>query len=482
MQRVTQGLAGLEAELQRDLALLNYPPAPWVPERTAPDGSACLDVLVVGGGMCGVSAAFALRRLGIARIRVIDRAEAGLEGPWLTSARMERLRSPKHLTGPAQGLPKLTFRAWYEAQHGEAAWGSLGRIPRAMWAEYMSWYARVTGAGTESRHALLRLSPAEGCVAAEITGPSGKKGSVHARKIVLATGRDAQAQARIPGPLRPFAGTLVRHSGEEIDFEAVRGKRVAIIGVQASAFDNAGVALEAGAASVTILGRAPAMPRINKAKQIVYAGFVHGFPELPDAEKLGILGYIFETRIAPPRESVLRVSAHANARIELGCEVLAARRAGDGLMLETTRGAYPADLVVLGTGYGIDIAATPELERLAADIALWRDKVPAGAGLADFLSFPYLDAGFRFTERRPGAAPHLRDVHCFTHAAMVSLGNVANDIPAVSEGADRLARAIAIDLYRADYATHWRRLVDYVEPELLGDEAPAVTNWAPPVE
>jgi hypothetical protein len=31
---------------------------------------------------------------------------------------MLTLRSPKQLIGPDLGVPSLTFRAWYEAQHG----------------------------------------------------------------------------------------------------------------------------------------------------------------------------------------------------------------------------------------------------------------------------------------------------------------------------------------------------------------------------
>lgn len=120
----------LEAALAQSLARLNHPPAEWVPELPGPDGRPAADVLIAGAGMNGLAAAFALRRLGIARIRQVDARPARLEGPWLSYARMELLRSPKHLAGPALGLAELTCRAWWEAQDGAAGWERLGFIRR----------------------------------------------------------------------------------------------------------------------------------------------------------------------------------------------------------------------------------------------------------------------------------------------------------------------------------------------------------------
>ncbi|KAG1243884.1 hypothetical protein G6F65_022130 [Rhizopus arrhizus] len=57
--------------------------------------------------MAGLAAAASLTHLGIAA-PIFDQAPEGYEGPWATTARMETLRSPKQLTGPALGLPALT--------------------------------------------------------------------------------------------------------------------------------------------------------------------------------------------------------------------------------------------------------------------------------------------------------------------------------------------------------------------------------------
>src|SRR5699024_11707734 len=144
------GLAALEQRLAQDLAYLNLPAEPWVPASTF-EGQPLLDVAVVGAGMAGLAAAAALRNHGI-RVRVYDRADPGFEGPWATTARMETLRSPKWLTGPALGLPSLTFRAWYEAQFGMQAWTELDKIPRLQWMDYLRWYRRDMQVEVHNRH------------------------------------------------------------------------------------------------------------------------------------------------------------------------------------------------------------------------------------------------------------------------------------------------------------------------------------------
>lgn len=483
------GLAALEAELARDFARLNHPPAAWVPERIGPDGRPALDVLLVGGGMNGLAAAFALRRLGIARLRQVDRRPAGREGPWLTYARMEFLRSPKHLSGPAQGFAALTFRAWWEAQHGTAGWDRLGFIRKEDWAAYLAWYGRVTGATVESGTELLSLAPAGALLAARLRRPDGTEEVVHARQVVLATGREGQARPRIPAVFAPFRDGRVLHSSEPLDLSALAGRRVAVIGLSASAFDNACAAAEAGAQAV-LLGRAPAIPIVNKMKQTVYPGFAHGFPHLPDRERLDWLRLVAASRIAPPRHTVRR-AARAGVRVVTGAPVQAVRGVPGGLALETPAGRFEAGLVILGTGFRFDLAAAPELAGFAGRALLWRHLEGSDAGSDagsesadgartddqadempgdELLDCPALGPGFELRPR-PGAAPDgLSRLRIFTHAAQPSLGNLANDIPQASEGAERLARAIARALFLEDAAMHRARLEAYAEPELLGDE------------
>src|ERR1700704_111659 len=84
----------------------------WVPDRDGIDHN----VVVIGGGQSGTAFAFALRRAGIGDVAVLDAAaDETKAGVWLTRARMNKLRTPKAVTGPELGLPGLSFQAWYEA-------------------------------------------------------------------------------------------------------------------------------------------------------------------------------------------------------------------------------------------------------------------------------------------------------------------------------------------------------------------------------
>src|SRR6201996_1754503 len=109
------------------LRLIGPDPQNWVPDRSGIDHN----VVLVGGGQTGSALAFALRRAGIGKVSVIDAApDEAHAGIWLTAARMNLLRTPKTLPGPALGIPALGFQAWYEARHGQAAYTAIERIPR----------------------------------------------------------------------------------------------------------------------------------------------------------------------------------------------------------------------------------------------------------------------------------------------------------------------------------------------------------------
>jgi len=477
-----EGLAALEARLAQDLAWLELPAKSWVPPREV-DGARVCDVVIVGAGMAGLVASGMLKRLGVDNHVVYDRAAAGSEGPWATYARMRTLRSPKQLTGPAMGLPALTFRAYYEACFGIDAWTALDRAPRTVWMDYLVWYRKVLALPIENGVEVVAMEPRPDGLLALRIAKAGAEQTVLARHVVLATGRDGLGGPYLPPIARTIARRFYAHTADGIDFEALAGKRVAVIGAGASSMDNAAVALETGCARLDLFVRRPDIPRVNKFTGIGSQGVIHGFAGLPDAWKWRFLDHALKAQTPPPRPSTLRVSAHGNAHFHLGSPLLALAEEGDHVVVTTPKGRYKTDFIIFGTGFQADLEARPELAGFAPLIRLWRDRFPEPAEMPnpELASAPDLGESFEFIEKAPGTCPALAQIHCFNFPATLSHGKLSGDIPAISEGADRLARGIVRSLFVADRAQHFAALTAFDTPELLGDEwTDADTNLGVP--
>lgn len=475
------GLSALEARLREDLERLCLPAPSWVPKRTQ-NGVDVSDVLIVGGGMCGLTAATALKLLGIDNIRIVDKAPASLEGPWVTYARMETLRSPKTLIGPCLGIASLTFRAWYEAQFGIAAWNILDKIPREQWMDYLIWYKQMFKLQIESLTTVSKITPAEnGLVEVELTTAQGVE-RAFARRVVLATGRDGGGKPQLPAFAHSVDRRFWAHSADSIDFDALRGKRVAVMGAGASAMDNAATALEAGAASVDMFIRRTDIPRINKLTGVSSPGMTHGFAVLPDEWKWRLNHYAMLSQTPPPRQSTLRVSRHPNARFHLGSPIEKLSEVDGALRVQTPRGQYDIDFLIFGTGFTTELNERPELASIVDEIKLWKDAFTPNENESnrELSNSPYLGPIFECTEKHPGACPILEKLHFFNYSALASQGKLSGDIPAVSVGAQRLAQGIASRMFYEDRDHHYTVLLDYATPELFGDEwtdadAPAQT-------
>jgi cation diffusion facilitator CzcD-associated flavoprotein CzcO len=481
----------LAARARADLERINLPPPAWVlPAESASPVAPVLDVLVAGAGMCGQTVAFALRREGIANVRVIDRAARGDEGPWGTYARMLTLRSPKQVGGPELGVPSLSFRAWYEAQHGEGAeaaadgtpgWQGLHKIGRVDWRDYLLWVRDTVGLPVENGVSLLSVEDEGGLLRATLQRAAGTE-TVWTRKLVLALGRDGSGAPRwpeFPSLQRedPLAAGRVFHSADAIDFEAWRGRRIGVLGAGASAFDNAACALEAGA-QVSLFARRAFLPQVNKSKWTSFAGFFRGYESLDDQRKWRFYTYIFDEQVPPPWETVRRCDAHTAFDLRLATPWLDVQPVPHGVRVTTPAGSEQFDMVIFGTGFDVDLLDRPELARYAGAIDTWARHVrpEQAAQHAEAARFPYLGGGF---ELRPSGSAHaeaLSRIHLFNWGSTMSHGALAGDIPGLAIGAGRLAQAIARDLFVTDADAHWERLQALEEPELLP------TRWYVPPE
>ena len=468
------GLAALERRLAHDLECLGWPAKPWMPPQPDEDGLPVLDVAVIGAGQAGLAVASALAQQGI-RAVVFDRAPRDLEGPWATTARMETLRSPKELTGPALGLPALTFRAWFEAQFGTDAWARLDKIPRLQWMDYLRWYRRVMAVDVRNDTTVTAVRPrADGKVQLDLVTPSGIQ-RLLARRVVLATGRDGLGGPALPSFVQTLDRARWAHSSDAMDYGALRGLRVGVVGAGSSAMDSAATALESGASSVDLLIRRDDLPRVNKSKGAGVPGLTQGHFDLQDERKWRLRHYINVASVPPPHGSTLRVSRHPNARFNFGCPVLSVAQDGGALRVQTPRRAFDFDFLIVSTGFRIDWHSRPEYAAIAPHVRAWKDRfVPApGQDDAELADSPDLGALFELQENTAGECPGLERIHCFCYPATLSHGAVSGDIPAISDGARRLATGMASLFYREDFAYHFARLEAYDDPELLGDE------WVP---
>ncbi|BAP41604.1 flavoprotein [Pseudomonas sp. StFLB209] len=465
------GLPALEARLREDLEWLGLPAQPWVKTQQHGD-TELLDVAIVGAGMAGMAAAAELHHLGVRSV-LFDQSEPGFEGPWATTARMQTLRSPKQLAGPALGLPALTFRAWYQARFGLAQWQALDKIPRLQWAEYLRWYRQVLNLDVRNQHRIASVQPtAEGFVRLLIDAPDGLQ-EVLARHVVLATGRDGMGGPWVPDLALALPRQYWAHSADGLQDAWFTGKRVAVIGGGASAMDAAGTALEAGAVSVDMLVRRRELPRINKGKGAGSPGMTHGYWRLPDAWKWQIREYLNAQQTPPPRGSTLRVARHANARLLLDNALEAVELDSQGqLQVRTSQANLVYDFIVFATGFRTDLDKRPEFAPFAPYIRRWSERFPLPADQLDSEAAQLPDLGplFEFLPREPGACPGLERIHCFNYPAALTYGGVSGDIPAISDGAKRIAQGLAGQLFNEDIEYHFRAMQDYADPELLGDE------------
>jgi len=374
--------------VRQELDLLDYPRRPWVSPRRGPAGEAIYDVVIVGAGQSGLAAAFGLAREKVANVLVVDENPLDRAGPWLNYARMRTLRTPKHLTGPDLGVPSLTPRAWYEALHGPGSWETLGLIPKETWAAYLAWYRETLAIPVRpsTRVGALRwnagLSAWEvPCTAMGSAAPTPTE-TLFARRVVLATGIDGSGRWQIPGFIREaLPAHLFAHTRETIDFASLAGKRIAVLGAGASAFDNAATALEHGAAAVTLCFRRPELVKVNAYRWAEFVGFLRHLGDLDDADKWRFIRQIIKMGQLPPADTYKRAAAHPGFRLDAGCAWKRLEARGDQVVITTSSGTHEVDFVIVGTGFVTDLALRPELTAVEPLIARWADRFtpPAGA-------------------------------------------------------------------------------------------------------
>ncbi|WP_460437212.1 NAD(P)-binding domain-containing protein [Ancylobacter sonchi] len=463
-EAVAREAVAREAVAREALRLIGPDPENWVPPREGVDHN----VAIVGGGQTGTTFAFALRRAGVGGVSVIEAApDERSTGVWLTRARMERLRTPKALPGPELGIAGLSFQSWYEARHGREAYAALASIPRRDWAEYLIWYKDFLRIPVRYGVRLTRIEPAGGVFRLHLEA-EGRSFVETARKVLLANGVAGNGGPFVPPVL---ADNLPRaryaHTADAIDFTALKGKSVAVLGAAASAFDAAATALEAGAAEVHLFARRDGVASVPINRLRGYPGAYDNYPALPDRVRwLQALRFL-RAGSTPPPDAVRRVVRFDNFHLHLAAPWTSAREE-EGRIVATAAGErFSFDFAIAGTGYFVDPAARPELADVAGHILRWRDRYapPADERHEGLGAHPYLGLGHEYLEKEPGAAPYLGDIHVYNPGGFVSFGLPIGDVPSFRRDIPSVVARISRDLFLADLDAHERRITGTIAAE-----------------
>jgi cation diffusion facilitator CzcD-associated flavoprotein CzcO len=271
-----------------------------------------------------------------------------------------------------------------------------------------------------------------------------------------------------PAPLRA-------HSSEAIDFAALAGRTVAVVGAGASAFDNAAAALEAGAAKVTLIARRAAIDQPNVKQAMEFVGFLRHYAELDDTARFRLHRTLARVSVPPPPDSIARCTAHgARFSVLTSAPLRAVRHEEGAVTLETARGTVRAEFVIAATGFAVAMGARPELAAFADRIALWRDRYPPAADDPTLAAMPYLDGGFAYTARDPADAATLSRIHDVGIAAVPSVGPVCVGLNGMKFGPDRVVRALTRSLFLEEAAEHVAAVEAFAEAAAPAGDDPFV--------
>ena len=463
-------LKQLNDQVVSDLASIGFSDKEWVQPKQHKDGHV-YDVIIIGGGQSGLCTAFGLLRERISNILVLDENPEGLEGPWVTYARMFTLRTAKQLPSIDLGIPALTFQSWYRAKYDADNWEKLDKIPRVEWMNYLKWYREVLNIPVKNEVKLDVIEPTTEAIHKLHVIDKGERKILLARKVVLATGIQGGGEWHVPDLIKALPKSLYSHTSEVIDFEQLIDKRIAILGGGASAFDNANYALTHGAKEAHVFVRRKHIPRINPMRQLEYSGIIERFHTLTALEKYTAISHFFKYNQPPTNDTFLRAANFEGFALFTDSPWISVTQTDNGVQIVTPHAEFEYDYLIISTGLVSDPSLRPELRQIDEHIVKWGDVVKAPTDIANELidRHPYLTPEFAFIPSTEEGAIRLRGIFCFNYAALVSCGISASALSGIRFAIPKLIKGISDELFEEDKEFILKSFLEYDTEEFVAD-------------
>ena len=332
------------------------------------------DLLVIGAGPYAYSAAACARDNGI-ETRVV-----GLP----MSFWREQMPADMYLrSGPDWHLDTAgehTFAAYFEDRGLSRA--EHDPVPIGVFLDHTDWFREQKGFDVDER--LVDTVEADDTGAFVATMEDGS--TITAEKVLAAPG--IRHFVTLPAWHEGVPEHRRAHTVDLVDFDALAGARVVVVGGRQSAYEWAALLCDHGAASVDVVHRhpAPAFERVSwefvdpyVEQTLAQRGWWRWLP--PDQQRAIALEFWQVGRLTlepwlTPRLKPDVVTVHAS------CEVVDVEEGDEATLLGLTDGSrLTADFVVFASGYRADIGRVPYLE-------------PVLDALAVTDGFPQLSEGF----------------------------------------------------------------------------------------
>lgn len=471
-------LVRLTERVHAELEHFGYYAKSWVKPAIHAEEHFVHDVVIVGAGQNGLGIYHGLRQHGISRCLIMDANPPQSAGNFAQYDRMLALRTPKDLTGLDFGLASLTFRSFWEARYPDSDWEGLEKVAREDWSDYLHWYRDTLKIPVQYEHTLVRLErETSQMVRIVVKNPEGRELAFFSRSVVIATGFQAEAIKRVPMDIiGSTSESLWAHGADPIDFSALSGKRIAILGHGAGSFDSAAMALEAGAQAATVYYRRKSMPRVNPFRKLELAGLMANFHEL-DAETRWKIAWLVSHRDQPaPELAMRRVAEHPRFSVQPGVGWKALNENGAALEILLSNGkTEPADFAIFATGFERRPLERPELQAFASEISTWEDfEPPAGYASAGLSMYPRHGPGYELLPNAHAPDSLVSHIFNFSFSSGLDHGPHITSISGIRFSLQRVINGVSCLLTRLDEGAYFEDFSEHPSPEAYLENFPKI--------